>query len=301
MSKRLRFFILDGYPQESRDQFNEVGMRLAGVLYEDLVHDYLPDAECDIWYSSGPDAPPPPDVAALSQYDGVIWPGCNLTVYHTQDPRVTVQLDLARRAYALGVPQFGSCWGIQVAVVAAGGEVAAHPKGREMGVARYIQVSDAGKTHPMFRGKPPVFCHFVSHDDHVVRLPDCAVRLAGNYHSEVQAVAVTYQKGVFWATQYHPEYNLHEVARLIVAREPKLLSQHFFRDHDDLTQYVERLETLHADPDRKDIRWQLGIDDDIVSHEIRTCEFRNWLDAIVLPKAGYPEGLAAFPKRTSGT
>ena len=293
MSSPLRFFILDGYPKESRDQFDEVGMRLAGVLYADLIHEYLPQAECDIWYSSDPGVPPAPTNQQLQEYDGVIWPGCNLTIYHHDDPRVICHLDLARRGYAVGAPQFGSCWGIQIAVVAAGGEVAAHPKGREMGVARNIHLSDTGKRHPMMEGKPPVYCHFVSHDDHVVRLPECAVRLAGNFHSAVQAVAVTYEKGVFWATQYHPEYDLHEVARLIIAREPRLLKQHFFRDHDDLVQYVERLETLFAHPDRKDLRWQLGIDDDILSHEIRTCEFRNWLDKIVLPKAGFSEGLAS--------
>ncbi len=298
MSNGLRFFILDGYPKESRDQFDEVGMRLAGVLYADLLRQYLPDAECDIWYSSDPGAEPPPSNEELQNYAALLWPGCNLDINRRDDPRVTCHLDLARRAYELGIPQFGSCWSIQVAVVTAGGEVAAHPKGREMGVARKIRLTDAGKSHPMFEGKPPVYCHFVSHDDHVVRLPECATLLAGNDHSPVQAVAVKYENGTFWATQYHPEYDLHEMARLILAREPKLLKQGFFRDHDDLVQYVDRLEALFADPDRKDLRWQLGIDDDILSDSIRTCEFRNWLDKEVLPAAGFPGGLAGGPGLT---
>jgi GMP synthase (glutamine-hydrolysing) len=259
-------------------------MRLAGILYEDLVHKFLPDAQCDIWYSSDPDAPSPPTDDELAAYDGVIWPGCNLTIYH-DDPRVKRHLELAALAYEVGVPQFGSCWGIQIAVYTAGGEVAAHPKGREMGLARKIHLTEAGKTHPMFEGKPEVYCHLVSHDDHIVKVPSCVTVLAGNYHSPVQAVAVEYKKGVFWATQYHPEYDIHEIAALLPARAERLIKQGFFRDHDDLVQYAAKLDTLFADPSRKDLRWQLDIDDDILSDEVRTCEFRNWIEKIVVPRA----------------
>ncbi|MBN2311910.1 MAG: type 1 glutamine amidotransferase, partial [Candidatus Hydrogenedentes bacterium] len=90
----------------------------------------------------------------------------------------------------------------------------------------------------------------------------------------------------FWATQYHPEYDLHEVARLIIAREEKLVRQGMFLGHEDLVVYVDRLEALAADPGRKDLRWQLGIGDDVLTDEIRQCEFVNWLEKLVLPTAG---------------
>jgi len=285
MDSPLQFLVIEGYPKESRDQFDEVGMRLAGVLYEDLVHQHLPDAICTTWIASD-DPGGAPGNDALPHYDGILWPGCNLTVYHDHDERVAGQLDLARRAYEAGVPQFGSCWGIQVAVVAAGGEVGPHKDGREMGLARKIHVTDAGKDHPMMEDKPAVYSHFVSHDDEVKTLPEGAVLLAGNFHSRVQAVAVTHQNGAFWATQYHPEYDLHEVARLVIAREPKLVKQGFFRGHDDLMEYVDKLEALYQDPSRKDLRWQLDIDDDVLDDRIRQREFTNWLEKVVLPKAG---------------
>jgi len=284
MSKPLRFLAVDGYPKESRDQFHEVGMKLAGDLYVDLLLKHLPDAECEVWYSSDPGVPRPTD-EAIADYAGVLWPGCNLTIYH-DDPRVHAHLDLVQRCYEAGTPGFGSCWAIQLATSVAGGETAAHPKGREMGVATKIQLTEAGKTHPMFEGKPEVYSHFVSHDDHVVRLPECATLLAGNDWSRVQAVEVKYKKGVFWATQYHPEYNLHEMARLILAREPRLVKQGLFQDHDDLVAYVDRLEALHADPGRTDIRWQLKIDDDIIEDKIRECEFINWIKHVILPSVG---------------
>lgn len=285
MAGKPRFLILDGYPKESRDQFDDVGMKQAWALYRDMLLRYLPEAEYDVWLSSDEPKGGPTD-AGLHNYAAILWPGCNLTCYHEDDPRVISHLDLARRAYAAGVPGFGTCWGIQVAIYVAGGRVEPHPKGREMGIARNIQITPEGLRHPFFEGKPPVYSHFVSHDDYITQLPDCAVRLAGNEWSPVQAAAVKYLNGEFWAVQYHPEYDLHEMARLMVAREPKLVKQGLFRGHTDLMEYVDRIEALAADPSRTDLRWQLSIDDHILDDEIRQCEFINWLDKLVLPRMG---------------
>ena len=174
-----------------------------------------------------------------------------------------------------------------MAAFAAGGEVEANPKGREMGMARKIHQTTAAFDHPMFEGKPHVFEGFVSHDDMVIKLPPGATLLASNSFAPVQALAVTHKSGTFWATQYHCEYDLHEIARLIVAREKKLIAAGFFRGHQDLMDLVDRMEALAKEPDRKDLRWQLAIDDDVLSDSIRQCEFVNWLNKLVLPTAGY--------------
>ena len=173
-----------------------------------------------------------------------------------------------------------------MAAFAAGGEVEPNPKGREMGMARKIHLTPEAYSHPMFEGKPRVFEGFVSHDDMVTKLPPGGVLLAGNSFANVQALAVTHKNGTFWATQYHPEYNLHEMARLIVAREEKLIKAGFFRSHEDMTKLVDLMEELAKEPDRKDLRWQLAIDDDVLSDKIRQCEFVNWINKLVLPTAG---------------
>src|SRR3990172_6615722 len=77
----------------------------------------------------------------IEKYHGVVWTGCNLTIYDLEDARVARQLTLARDVFEVGVPQFGSCWAAQISVVAAGGIVSAHPKGREMGLARKITLT----------------------------------------------------------------------------------------------------------------------------------------------------------------
>ena len=283
MATSPRFLIVDGYPKESRDQFREVGMRLACEQYRDLLLKYLPEAGYDFWISSDPDSPPAPTLDDVGRYAGVLWPGCNLTIYNNEDARVRAHLELADRCFEAGTPCFGSCWAIQVAAVAAGGEVSTCKNGREMGVGQKVRLTEAGKKHPMFEGKPEVYSHFHSHDDEVVRLPDCATLLAGNDWSPVQAAEFRYKNGLFWGLQYHPEYNLHELGRLIVARWPKLVKIGYFLDEADAMAYVERIEALAADPTRKDLRWQLRIDDDVLDDTIRECEFANWIKHIIRP------------------
>ena len=280
MSNKLRFLIIDGYPKVSRDQFEEIGMTPAGKLYAKLLLRHLPESEYDILYTSDPGVVTP-DKAGLKNYDAILWPGCNLTVYHDHDERVVKMVTLCKNGFSLGLHQFGSCWAAQLAVYVAGGEVKPNPKGREMGVARKMFLTEAGKKHPMYHGKTDAFDGFISHDDMITKLPEGTSCLASNDFTEVQAVEVVHENGVFWSTQYHPEYDLHEVARLIIAREELLTREGYFKNHGDLMDFVEDLETIYKDPSRKDLRWKLAIDNDLLSDDIRELEFANWIKMVL--------------------
>ena len=283
MPSTLRLLIIDGYPKASRDEFDVVGMKHASRLYAEMLKKYLPEAEFGFWLAS--DEPSPPEGLGPEHYAGILWPGCNLTIYHRDDLRVTRQIEFARRSYEVGTPSFGTCWGIQMAAVGAGGVVEANPRGREMGIARKIHLTAEGLGHPMFEGKPVVYNGFTSHLDEITQLPPGGVLLASNDFTHVQAIEVKHGKGTFWGLAYHPEYDLHEMARLIMAREAKLLAEGFFQGHENLVEYVEKLETLHQNPHRKDLRWQLDIDDDVLSDLVRQVEFRNWIKKVVLPRS----------------
>jgi len=272
----MKLLIIDGYPEKSRLQFDKVGMTLAGKLYKKMLFQHMPDAETTILYTSD-DSTLLPTLEVLKTYDGILWPGCNLTVYHDDDERVQRMIEIVDLAFEAGIPQFGSCWAAQIAVYVAGGTVAVNPKGREMGVARKIYLTDAGKSHPMYEGKPPVFDGFISHDDEITVMPKGATILASNYFTSIQAVDVAYKNGSFWATQYHPEYDLKEMARLIVARADKLTSEGYFNSQVDMMNYINILETIAKEPNRKDLRWMAGIDDDLLKDNIRQLEFVNWL------------------------
>jgi GMP synthase (glutamine-hydrolysing) len=278
-----RFLIIDGYTKGSRDDFDLVGMKHGSTLYAEMLKRWLPEAEYVIWFPS--DDAIPPDGKGPEQYSGVLWTGSNLTVYHRDNASVVRQIEFAQRSFDAGTPAFGSCWALQVAVTAAGGTVRANPRGREMGIARKIQLTAEGQTHPMLEGRTAVFSNFISHLDEVTELPAGSVVLAGNDFSRVQAMEVKHGNGTFWAVQYHPEYDLHEMARLITARARKLVPEGFFSGPEDLAAYVEKLEALNGDPNRKDLRWQLDIDEDVLCDGVRQLEFRNWIHKVVLPRA----------------
>ena len=282
MDQHPRYLVVDGYSREGREDLAAGGATTAGELYRQMLIRCTPGgAEVDILTPADPDAALPQG-AAIAQYDGIAWTGSSLTV-HQPDPKVTPQIDFARAAYEARVPGFGSCWAAQIAVVAAGGQCAVSPYGREMGIARKIALTDAGRGHPLYFGKKTVFDAFISHDDEITHLPPGAVLLAGNDHAAVQAVSVVHRGGVFWGLQYHPEYDLHELARLCYCRKQKLTDKGFFRDLDAAQAFVDQLEALHQDPGRKDIAWLLGIDQDVMNEDVRLAEVRNWVEQLVLP------------------
>jgi GMP synthase (glutamine-hydrolysing) len=92
-----------------------------------------------------------------------------------------------RAIYASGTPSFGSCWGLQVATVAAEGDVRQNPAGREIGFARRLTLTDAGRTHPMLAGRPSAYDAPAIHLDTVTVLPDDCTVLSANAVSAVQA------------------------------------------------------------------------------------------------------------------
>ena len=282
---RLAIAILNGYPRKSRENFDRTGVGHPHDFFRDFLNRYLPSAAVDTWFVADPDQELP-EGAGLADYAGFIWTGSDLTIYHDDDPRVTRQIELARRIFEVGVPSCGSCWGIQMAAVAAGGAVAKHPKGREWCIARDIQLTDDGRRSPLMAGKPERFDGFIMHLDEVTRLPPGATLLATGDHTRVQALEVRHGKGTFWATQYHPEFNLREMARLIAARAKPLTQEGFFDAEEDVVIFTDKLEALHADPRSTALRTALNIGDDILDPVIREQELRNWVDHLVLPEFG---------------
>ena len=159
-------------------------------------------------------APTCPTAQALEGYDGVAITGSGLHVYDG-GPAVTRQIELARAVLDAGTPVFGSCWGLQVLTVAAGGSVRKNPKGREIGFGRGIRLTDAGRKHPMYVGKHEVFNAPTVHLDEVETLAPGTTVLATNQVSDVQSAEIRCNGAVAWGVQYHPEYPLREIATIV--------------------------------------------------------------------------------------
>ena len=277
----LAICVINGYPAPNRQVLAEAGMKQAHEMYVDFLKEYVPNAKIDTLYIADLDTALPSGTN-LSSYDAYIWTGSNLTIYH-DEPRVTRQIEFSRAVYEVGKPQYGSCWGVQMAAVAAGGEVQKNPKGREWAFARDIHLTDAGKQHPLYKGKPAQFNGFIMHLDHVTRIPEGGTLLASNEHTQVQSLAVKHGKGTFWATQYHPEYTLYEMARLLIARKEPLTNEGFFKKQEEVEQLAANMMQLSQHPDDMKLRETLKIGDDILNQEIRQQELRNWIDYLVLP------------------
>ena len=279
---RLRILILDACDDAGRAALQRVGCSSAGELYARTLHAQGMELALDLGFPTQADWRAPP----LADYDGLCWTGSNLTIHSRADAAaVAPQVALARAAFAAGVPQFGSCWAAQLAAVAAGGECAAHPRGREFGVARDIALSPAGRAHPLFAGKPQRFDALASHQDQVVSLPPGAKLLASNAWSQVQALEVRHGAGVFWALQYHPEYDLREIARLCAMRKSELLAQGHFPDAASARRFMAHAEALHHTPTRDDLAATLRTGPEIRNPTLRTLELRNWLTTQATPHA----------------
>ena len=217
----------------------------------------------------------------LESYDGVAMTGSALNIYDGGAP-VTRQIELAKAVFAAGVPFFGSCWGLQVAVTAAGGEVRANPRGREFGFARRILLTDAGREHAMYAGKPIVFEAPTVHRDEIATLPTDAAMLAVNDFG-VQAASFTHGRGTFWGVQYHPEYDYVDIAAVAERYGESLVTEGMFRDQPAIATFASELRILQANPSDTSLLWKHGLGPAMRSEALRILEIRSWLETKVLP------------------
>ena len=191
------------------------------------------------------------------------------------------QIDLAKAVFAAGVPCFGSCWGLQVGVTAAGGSVVRNPRGREFGFARRITLTAQGRDHAMFHGKPEVFEACTVHVDTVESLPPGSTPLAHN-DMGLQAAEIKLKKGTFWGVQYHPEYSCAEIAAMARRYADVLIRDGLVKDQAELDALAADLVALNDKPDDARLAWRFGVGPSITDPGIKLAELRNWLEKQVL-------------------
>ncbi len=220
-----RLLVVEGNSPQTMAEHVAVGGIVASKGYSDLLREILPGAVVDICYPGDPSALLP-DGSSLEGYDGIAITGSGLHVYNL-DPEVTRQVELVRAALGTGTPLFGSCWGLQVITVAAGGAVRKNPNGREIGFGRGIRLTSEGRKHPMYVGKLDVFNAPTVHLDEVATIAPGTSVLASNAISDVQSAEIRTNGSVAWAVQYHPEYPLREIAAIVRRIGPRLINEGF--------------------------------------------------------------------------
>ncbi|MGE3803106.1 MAG: type 1 glutamine amidotransferase [Gemmataceae bacterium] len=111
-------------------------------------------------------------------------------------------LDSLRRVHVAGKPTFASCWGFQAFARALGGRVGSDPEHTELGTIT-VQLTEAGRTDPVFAPLTPTFLAQAGHQDYVAEVPARATLLASS--ERVRCQAYRFDDAPIYCTQFHPE------------------------------------------------------------------------------------------------
>ena len=277
---KLRVLVIDGNRAATREQQVAAGGQPSGEGYVRVLQQLAP-LDCDIVRPADGAVQLEAGVG-LADYDGVAITGSALNVYDG-GAHIERQLALLQAVFAAGVPCFGSCWGMQLAVTASGGRVRPNPRGREFGFARRIVLSDAGRAHGLYRGKPAVFEAVTVHRDDIELLPPGTVELAAS-DMGVQALELRRGRSTFWGVQYHPEYSYAEIAATALRYAPVLLQEQLFADRAELELFVAELRALQERPQDRRLCWKHGLGPSLQQETVKLAELRNWLELQVSPR-----------------
>lgn len=274
-----RILMMEGNTKARRARAASLGVRTSSEIYTIAIKAHFPDVAIDV-INAADDDWAIPDGRSYADYDGFVVSGSSLHAYDT-DFAVTNQIAVLKEAADAGLPILGSCWGLQIAAVAGGGEVAFNPRGREVGFARKLYKTAAGTDHAFLSSRPPVFDAPCIHYDEVIRLPDNATLLASNDHSLVQAAVIPLGASEVWAVQYHPEFDLKHLAKLYTLYSDDMITQGFFADAAEMAAYCDGLDRLAADPSNSGLAWQIGVDQDLLDDARRRSEITAWMNYAV--------------------
>ena len=278
----LRFLVVEGNARDARLAYKRGFGAMPCESYAAVLQEIAPGAVCDLAFPADEGANLP-DPSGLQSYDGVVLTGSALNLYD-RTPAILRQIDLMRAVYASGTPAFGSCWGLQVGAAAAGGDVAMNPRGREIGFARRIVLTEAGRAHPMLAGRPAAYDAPAIHLDIVSVAPEDCTVLSYNTFAAIQAAEIRVGGGSLWGVQYHPEFSLLELATILERRAEILVREGFCESLEDAASYVADLVALDAEPDRPDLAWRHGLDREVLDPVRRTREIRNFVEQRVKPE-----------------
>jgi GMP synthase (glutamine-hydrolysing) len=275
-----RLLLMEGNTRERRERSAALGLRSGSEVYAAAIGTHFPEIATDVICAADKGAVIP-NGRDFADYDGFVV--CGSALYaNDREFEVANQIETLNQAAAAGLPVLASCWGLQIATVAAGGEVAFHPGGSEIGFARKIAVNAAGRAHPMFANRSVVFDAPCIHYDEVARLPAGATLLASNDHSRVQAAIIPLGNSEVWGMQYHPEYDFAHLVTLHRMLGKDLIAQGLFADEEELLAYCDSLTALARNPADTKLAAQLGIDVEVTDPRRRHAEIIAWVASCIL-------------------
>ena len=200
----------------------------------------------------------------LKKYEGLIWGGSSLNIY---DDTIEVkrQISFMKECFRNIKKTLAICWGMQVAVTAAGGEVRKGVNGSHIGIANDIELTQAGLNNLFYKDKNNKFNTPAFNFDEVVTLPNGATHLASNKINKIQGLHFNSGISEIWGIQYHPEITYEKMISIIKFRKDRLINQrNRFKNEEEVNNHINFIE--------EEIK--------ISEKNSRMLELRNWLNLI---------------------
>ncbi len=255
-----KILIVEGNLREENQSFTDGGIKTHTESLKDSISYFTNDLEIDV---ANPSSDSNISLVAkdLEKYDGLIWGGSSLNIY-SNTPEIRRQLDFMKECQNKINKILAICWGMQVAVTVAGGDVKKCTKGAHRGIAHNIEINDHGLKHPIYQNKNKIFNTPAFNFDEVVTLPTDATLLASNKINDVMSTNFKAGTSNVWGIQYHPEITYNKMINLIHFRKDRLLKNQAFKDEDEINSHVKIIEEQNK----------------LSNKDQRMTELKNWLD-----------------------
>ena len=256
----LNILIVEGNLREENRNFSGVGIQTHTESLKDSLNHFTNNLNFDVVNPSSDENLSLVN-EKLSNYDGLIWGGSSLNIYN-DTPEIKRQIEFMKECQKKVKNILAICWGMQVAVTAAGGEVK-KATNSHIGIANEIMLSKDGLNHPLYRDKDNRFNSPAFNFDEVVTLPNDATHLASNKINKVQSIHFKSGVSDIWGLQYHPEITYDKMITLIKFRKEKLINvRKCFKDEEEIHNHIKFIE--------EEIKRS--------KKENRMLELKNWLD-----------------------
>ena len=243
-----KILIVEGNLREENQHFSSAGIQTHTESLRDSLSFFTKDLTTDVVNPSS-DENIFKNIDDLNSYDGLIWGGSSLNIYN-DTPEIRRQIQFMKECQKKIKKILAICWGMQVAVTAAGGEVKKGTKGSHKGIAVDIEINERGLDHPLYKNKKKKFNTPAFNFDEVVTMPQNSVLLASNPINKVQGLNFKVNDCDIWGLQYHPEITYNKMINIIVFRKEKLLKKEDFSDEKEINSHIQHIESENKKLDK---------------------------------------------------
>ena len=242
----IKLLIDEGNLQEENQNFKNAGIQTHTESLKDSLAYITKDLDIDV---VNPSADPKifENIRNLEKYDGTVWGGSSLNIYNNTD-EIKRQILFMKECQKKIKKILAICWGMQVAVTSAGGEVKKGTKGSHRGIASNIEINENGINHLLYKNKDKKFNTPAFNFDEVVTMPEYSTLLASNSINNVQGINFKVGNCNIWGLQYPPEITYNKMINLIIFRKKRLLEKGAFIDENEIDNHC----LLYTSPSPRD-------------------------------------------------